>query len=100
VRIISHYLLALGVLRLGGFPDIPMRARYFIALVRVEDPLYVLGTGHMHNPRAERMATLIPQNLREHHPSNWGEGLKELGIGAKVGQPADTDMSTHVEPSW
>ena len=73
-----------------------MRAQYFKALVRIEDPLYVLCTGHMHNPQAERMATLIPQNLREHYRSKRGEGLTELVIGAKVGQPADTDMSTHI----
>jgi len=46
-----------------------MRAQYFKALVRIEDPLYVLCTGHMHNHQAERMATLIPQNLREYYRS-------------------------------
>jgi hypothetical protein len=32
----------LGVLRLFGFPEIHTRARYFKALVLIEDPLYVL----------------------------------------------------------
>jgi hypothetical protein len=53
--------------------------------VLIEDPLYVLGTGHVHDPEAERMTTLIPQNLREHHRSKGGEGQTELVIGAKVG---------------
>ena len=54
----------------------------------------------MHDPRAESMAALIPQNLREHHRSKRDESLTERVIGAKVGQPADMDMSTHSEPSW
>jgi hypothetical protein len=66
--------------------------------VRIEDPLYVFGTGHVHDPEAERMATLIPQNLRKHHRSKRGEGLTELVIRAKVGQPADMDTGTHVDP--
>ena len=37
----------------------------------------------------------IPHNLREHHRSKWGEGLMELVIGAKIGQPADMNTSTH-----
>jgi hypothetical protein len=41
----------LGVFRLCGFPEIHTRARYFI-----EDPLYVLGTSHVNDPEAERMA--------------------------------------------
>jgi hypothetical protein len=67
--------------------------------VLIEDPLYVLGTGHVHDPETESMAALIPQNLREHHRAKRGEGLTELVIGAKVGQSADMYMGTHVEPS-
>jgi hypothetical protein len=96
----GHDPLALGILRLCWFPEIHTRVRYFKSLVLIKDPLDVLGTGHVHNPEAERMATVIPQNLREHHRSKRGEGLTELVIGAKVGQPTDMDMGTHVEPSW
>jgi hypothetical protein len=51
----------------------------------------------VYDPETERMPPLIPQNLREHHRSKRGEGLTELIIGAKKGQPADMDMSTHLE---
>jgi len=85
----------LEVLRLCWFPEIHTRSRYFKALVLIENPLYFLGTGHVHNTKAERMAPLIPQNLREHHRSKWGEGLPELVFGAKVGQPAEMNMGTH-----
>jgi hypothetical protein len=64
--------------------------------VLIEDPLYILGTGHVHDPEAERMATLIPQNLCKHHGSKRDEGLTKRVIGAKVGQPADMDFGTHV----
>jgi hypothetical protein len=63
----------------------------------IEDPLDVLGTGHVNDPRAESMATLIPQNLSNHHHSKRGEGLTELGIGAKIGKPTDMNTSTHGE---
>ena len=99
-QIIGHSPLGSGVSRFLWFPEIHTRARYFKALARIEDPLYVLGTGHVHDPEAERMATLIPQNLREHHRSKRGEGLTERVISAKVGQPADMNMGTHVDPSW
>jgi hypothetical protein len=46
----------LGVFRLCGFPEIHTRARYFNALMLSEDPLYVLGTSHVNDPEAERMA--------------------------------------------
>jgi hypothetical protein len=65
--------------------------------VLIEDPLHVLGTGHVNDPRAESMATLIPQNLSDHHHSKRGEGLTKYGIGAKVGQSADMNTSTHGE---
>jgi hypothetical protein len=83
-QIIGHDTLSLGVPRLCGFPEIHTRARYFKALVLIEDPLYVLGTGHVHDPEAERMAALIPQNLREHYRSKRDEGLTELVTGAKI----------------
>jgi hypothetical protein len=50
--IIGHHPPASGVFRLCGFPEIHTRARYFKALVLIEDPLYVLGTGHVHDPEA------------------------------------------------
>ena len=59
-QIISHHPLGLGPPRLCRFPEIHMRARYFKALVLIEDPLYVFGTGHVHDPEAERMAPFIP----------------------------------------
>jgi hypothetical protein len=51
----------------------------------IEDSLYVLGTTHVDDPEAERMAPLIPYNLRHHHRSKRDEGLTEFVIGAKVG---------------
>jgi hypothetical protein len=89
----------LGVLWFCWFPEIHARARDFKTLVRIENPLDILGRGHVHEPETQRMATLIPQNLREHHRSKRGEGLTELVVGAEVGQPADMDMSTHGKPS-
>ena len=77
-QIIGHHPLSLGVLPLCGFPEIHTRARYFKALVLIEDPLYVLGTGHVHDPEAERMAPLIPQNFRKHYRSKRGEGLTSV----------------------
>jgi hypothetical protein len=59
--------------------------------VLIEDALYILGTGHVHDPETERMATLIPQNLCTHHRSKRDEALTKLVIGAKIGQPADMD---------
>src|SRR5512141_1681095 len=85
----GHSPLSLGVLRLFGYPEIHTRARYFKTLVLIENPFYVLGTGHVHDPETERMAPLIPQDLREHHRSKRGEGLTKLVISAKIGQPAD-----------
>jgi hypothetical protein len=92
----SHYPLGWGAIRLCGFPEIHTRSRYFKALVLIEDPLNILGTGHVHDPEAERMAALIPQNLCMHHSSKRDEGLTKRVIGAKVGQPADMDLGTHV----
>jgi hypothetical protein len=60
--------------------------------VLIEYPLYVLGASHVNDPEAERVAPLIPQNLRKHHHSKRDEGLTELVIGAKVGQSTDMDM--------
>jgi hypothetical protein len=85
LQIIGHHLLSLGGLRLCGFPEIHTRARYFKALMLIEDPLYVLRTIHVNDPEAERMAPLIPYNLRLHNRSKRDEGLTELVIGAKVG---------------
>lgn len=51
-QIIGHHPPASGVFRLCGFPEIHTRARYFKALVLIEDPLYVLGSGHVHDPEA------------------------------------------------
>jgi hypothetical protein len=64
----------------------------------IEDPLDVLGTSHVHDPDAERMAPLIPYNLRQHHRSKRDEGLPELVIGTKVGKTADMDTRIHVDP--
>jgi hypothetical protein len=97
--IVRHDPFALAVLRLCWFPEIHTRAQYLKSLVHIEDLLDILGTGHVHNSKAERMATLIPQNMREHHRAKGGEGLTEFVIGAKVGQPTDMDTGTHVEPS-
>jgi len=83
LQIIGHHLLSLGLL-LFRFPEIHSRTRYFKALMLIEDQLYVLGTGHVHDPKAERMAPLIPYNLRLHNRSTRDEGLTELVIGAKV----------------
>jgi len=84
-QIIGHRSLSLGALQLCGFPEIHTRARYFKTLMLIEDPLYVLRTGHVHDPEAERMAPLIPENLGLHHRSKRDEGLAELVIGAKIG---------------
>jgi len=84
------------MLRLSWFPEIHTRARYVKPLVLIEDPLYVFGASHVNDPEAERVAPLIPQNLRKDHCSKRDEGLTERGIGPKIGQPADMDFSTHV----
>jgi hypothetical protein len=99
-QIIGHYPPALEVLQFHRFPEIHTRVRDFKALVLIEDPLYVLGTGHVYNSEAERMAPLIPQNLCKHDRSKRGEGLTEHVIAAKIGQPADMNMGTHVNPSY
>jgi len=96
----GHDSLAWGVLWLCGFPEIHTRARYVEALVVIEDPVYILGTGHVHDPEAERMAMFIPQYLRKHHCSEREKGLTKRVIGAKVGQSADMDFGTHVHPLW
>ena len=83
-QIVGYHPLSLGVFRLCGFPEIHTRARYFKALMLIEDPLYVLGTSHVNDPEAERMAPLIPENLGRHHCSKRDEGLTELVIGAKI----------------
>jgi hypothetical protein len=67
--------------------------------VLIEDPLYVLGASHVNDPEAERVTSLIPQNLRKHHRSKRDEGLTELVIGAKVGQSTDMDKGAHGDPS-
>ena len=85
LQIIGHHLLSLGFLRLFRFPEVHSRTRYFKALTLIENPLYVLGTSHVNDPEAERMAPLIPYNLRLHHRSKRDEGLTELVIGAKIG---------------
>jgi hypothetical protein len=41
------------VLGSSGFPEIHTRARYFKALVLIEDPLYVLGASHVNDPETE-----------------------------------------------
>ncbi|HSC56156.1 MAG TPA: hypothetical protein VLC51_03075 [Nitrospira sp.] len=79
---LGHDPLASGV-RLRRFPKIHTVTRYLKALVRIEDPFYVLGTRHMHDPESERMAIFISQNLREHHRSKRDESLTKLVIGAK-----------------
>ena len=76
-QIVGYHPLSLGVFRLCGFPEIHTRARYLKALMLIEDPLYVIGTSHVNDPEAERMATLIPENLGQHHCSR-DEGLTEL----------------------
>ncbi len=81
---------------LKGFPDIHTLARNFNALLRIEDILHFLWTGHVHDPDAEGMAIRIPQDLREHHRPKRGECLTELRIGAKSGEAIDMDSSGHV----
>jgi len=81
---------------LKGFPDIHTHARNFKALLRIEDILHFLGTGHVHDPDAEGMARRIPQDLGEHHRPKRGERLTELRIGAREGKPIDMDSSGHV----
>ena len=81
---------------LKGLPDIHARARNFKALLRIEDILHLLGTGHVHDPDAEGMAMRIPQDLRAHHRPKRGECLTEIRIGAKEGEPIDMDSSGHV----
>jgi hypothetical protein len=85
LQIIGYHPLSLGLLRLCRFPEIHSRSRYFKALMLIENPLYVLGTSHVNDPEAERMAQVISYNLRLHHRSKRDEGLAELVIGAKVG---------------
>src|ERR1051325_8845349 len=74
------------------------RARYLEALVVIEDPISILGTGHMYHPDAERVAMFIPHHLGKHHRSKREKGLTKRVIGAKVGQHADMDFGTHVHP--
>jgi hypothetical protein len=94
----GHDSLAWGVLWLCGLPEIHTRSRYLEALVVIEDTVYILGTGHVHDPEAERMAMFIPHHLGKHHRSKRDKGLTKRVIGAKVGQPADMDFGTHVYP--
>ena len=58
----------------------------------LEDPISILGTGHMYHPDAERVAMFIPENLCKHHRSKREKGLTKRVIGAKVGQSADMDF--------
>jgi hypothetical protein len=51
------------VISIWGFPYIQMLAFNFKELLRTEDILHFLGTGHLHNPEAEGVAKLISQNL-------------------------------------
>jgi hypothetical protein len=64
----------------------------------IEDPRYILGTGHVHDPEAERVAMFIPQHACEHHRAKRDKGLTKRVIGAKVGQPAHMDFGPHVQP--
>jgi hypothetical protein len=98
-QVIGRFPLALMHFRLCRLPEVHPRARYFKVLVRIEDPLCVLGTGHVHDPEAESMPALIPQYLRQYDCPKWEKGLTEFVVGAKVGQPADVDVGTHIEPS-
>jgi hypothetical protein len=88
----------LGVIPLRGFPKIHTVTRYLKALVRTEDPFYVLGTRHMDDPETERMAILISEHLCEHHRSERLKGLTERIICTKVSQPADVNVGVHVGP--
>jgi hypothetical protein len=94
----GHDSLAWGILWLCGFPEIHTRACYVEALVVIEDPVYILGTGHVYDPEAERVAMFIPQYLCKQHRSERDKGLTKRVIGAKVGQSADMDFGTHVHP--
>jgi hypothetical protein len=51
-QIIGHYSLARGVLRLCWFPQIYTRARYLKAVLLIENPFYIFGAGHVHDPEA------------------------------------------------
>jgi hypothetical protein len=88
----------LGVIPLRGFPKIHTVTRYLKALVRTEDPFYVLGTRHMHDPETEGMAIFISEHLCEHHRSERLKGLTERVICTKVRQPADVNVGVHVGP--
>jgi hypothetical protein len=96
----GHDSLAWGILWLCGFPEIHTRACYVEALVVIEDPVYILGTGHVYDPEAEGVAMFIPQYLCKQHRSERDKGLTKRVIGAKVGQSADMDFGTHVHPLW
>ena len=53
----------------------------------------------MNDAEAERVAPLIPQNLRKYHCSKRDEGLTERVISAKIGQPADMNIGIMAIPS-
>jgi hypothetical protein len=64
-------------------------------LLRTEDMLQFLGTGHLHDPEAEGVTIRIPHNLRRLHSSEREEHLKELRIGEREGEPIDMDSWCH-----
>jgi hypothetical protein len=94
----GHDSLAWGVLWLCGFPEIHTRARYVEALVVIEDPVDILGTGHVYDPESVRVTMLISQYLCKHNCSVREKGLTKRVLGAKVGQSADMDFGAHVHP--
>jgi hypothetical protein len=55
-QVIGHLSFSLLILWLCVFPEIHTRARYFKALMLIEDPLHILKAIHVNDPEAERMA--------------------------------------------
>jgi hypothetical protein len=52
----------------------------------------------VHDTEAERVSTLVPQYMREHHRSKRHEGLAELVVGTKVGKPAGMNTCIQLAP--
>jgi hypothetical protein len=68
-----------------------MLAINFKALLRTEDMLHFLGTGHLHDPEAAGVAIRIRQNLGPYYSPERDEYATELRIGAREGEPTDID---------
>jgi hypothetical protein len=60
-------------------------------LLRTEDLVHFLGTGHLHDPEAKGVTIRIPHDLRCLHSSERDEYPKKLRIGEREGEPIDMD---------